>query len=862
MSMPLDPTTIPKYINSLVTPPVYEPTVITNNGKVIFHDYTVDLSEFNQQILPPGFPETTVWGYGGIVKDPQNGNPVYFRNAPGATFEAIREIPISVKWVNNLTGPHSLPVDPTLHWADPNGMDMPMPPFPSFPPGFPLAQQPVPIVPHLHGGETPSDSDGHPEAWFTANEGITGAAFVKSRYHYYNTQEPTTLWYHDHALGITRLNVIMGLAGFYLLRDPNNPLDKPNSVLPQGKYEIPIVIQDRSFNQDGSFAFPMVGINPDIHPYWVPEFFGDTIMVNGKVWPNLDVEPRQYRFRFLNGSNARFYNLKFDNQMPFVQIGSDGGYLPQPVELTSLLIAPGERADILVDFSSLSPGSKLVLTNDANAPFPTGDAPDPQTIGQILQFTLINQPAVIPPQLPSVLNSIPTLTPNEPKRTLVLVEVQGTNGPLEVLLNGQKWSASVSELPIVGSTEDWELVNLTMDAHPIHLHLVQYQIISRQELRAMDYLNDWVTLNGNPPLSQATQVLPVDNYLLGQPIDPPPNEQGWKDTIQAYPGQVTTIRVRFSPQEVSSDQAKPNVNLYPFNPAQGPGYVWHCHILDHEDNEMMRPYNVRVEGLSFTNTAKVSSTDLSILCGTVDYMDSQNSIILAASEALTITKTGSPAEVCAGGVIIYNLTIRNTSASTKTIDLTDTMVVSPSGTILPSDVTTNPSDSIKTQITNGLEIKWLGKTIPGKDTPGNPNAENGYYEVTYTILLETTCGIVGTILNNAQINFSGSTIPSNEVSTLVKAVVDLSILKTKISPQDPVYVGDTIEYNIAVTNNGPCDATGVYVDDKLPTTAMIVPDPNWVLQGGTTYRYTIGNLTAGATINISLKVIPTAPTNL
>ncbi|WP_425807890.1 hypothetical protein ACHOLT_04765 [Desulfitobacterium sp. Sab5] len=277
---------------------------------------------------------------------------------------------------------------------------------------------------------------------------------------------------------------------------------------------------------------------------------------------------------------------------------------------------------------------------------------------------------------------------------------------------------------------------------------------------------------------------------------------------------------------------------------------------------MMRPYNVRVEGPTFTNTAKVSSTDQSILCGTVDSQDSQNSIILAASEALTITKTGLPAELCAGGVLIYTLTIRNTSASTKTFNLTDTIVASPSGTILPGDVTTNPSDSIKTQITNGLEIKWSDITIPGKNTPGNPNAENGYYELTYTIFLTTTCGIVGTISNNAQIDFSGSTIPSNEVSTLVKAVVDLSILKTKISPKDPVYVGDTIEYNITVTNNGPCDATGVYVDDILPATATIVPDPNWVLQGGTTYRYTIGTLAAGATINISLKVVPTAPTNL
>lgn len=347
-------------------------------------------------------------------------------------------------------------------------MPMPTPPFQPFPPGYPLAQSPVPIVTHLHGGETEPSSDGNPEAWFTAGEAITGPAFIKSRYHYVNDQEPTTLWYHNHTLGTTRLNVAMGLAGFYILCDPRNPLDGNDSELPRSKYEVPLVIQDRSFNDDGSLAFPDVGVNPDIHPYWVPEFFGDSIMVNGKVWPDLNVEPRQYRFRVLNGSNARFYNLSFSNQMPFKQIGTDGGYLPKPVQLVSLLIAPGERADILVDFSQLSPGTKLILTNNANAPFPDGDPPDSLTTGQIMQFTVLNKPAILPPPLPEVLNYLVPLEHNSKIRTLTLYEVQGPNGPLEILLNGQKWSSPVSELPLVGSTEDWQFVNLTEDAHPMH----------------------------------------------------------------------------------------------------------------------------------------------------------------------------------------------------------------------------------------------------------------------------------------------------------------------------------------------------------------------------------------------------------
>ena len=594
MSNPLNPIDIPKYTNKLTVPLVYEPTVIkdTTSGRIKCHEYLVTISQFTQQILPPGFPETTVFGYGSRVRNPETSEIIPdFRSSPGPTFEAKRGIPINVKWVNNLTSPHPLAVDPTIHWANPNNMEMPMCPFQPFPPGYPEAQSPVPIVTHLHGGETEPSSDGYPEAWFTADKAITGPEYIKSCYHYVNKQEPTTLWYHDHTLGITRLNVYMGLAGFYLLRDPCDPVDGEYSKLPRGKFEIPLAIQDRSFNDDGSFAFPNVGTNPDFHPYWRQSFLGNTIMVNGKVWPNLDVEPRQYRFRILNGSNSRFYKMSFSNQMPFIQIGTDGGYLPKPVQLVSLLIAPGERADILVDFSQLSPGTKLILTNTANAPFPDGSLPDYQTVGQIMQFTVLNKPVVVPSPLPNRLNCICPLKHGRRVRTLTLFEVGGPNGPLELLLDGQKWSAPVSELPLVGSTEDWQFVSLTTGAHPMHLHLIQFQLFSRQDFLVDKYTSDWLALNGQPPFDHPTKVLPVKPYLLDGPIKPPAHENGWKDTIQAYPGQVTTIRVRFAPQYV--EVSKPGENLFPFNPAAKPGYVWHCHILDHEDNEMMRPYKVR-----------------------------------------------------------------------------------------------------------------------------------------------------------------------------------------------------------------------------------------------------------------------------
>jgi FtsP/CotA-like multicopper oxidase with cupredoxin domain len=596
----LDPATIPKFVNQLVKPPVYKRFIVYNkvktNGQICLeeqHLYFVDLCEFDEQVLPDGMPMTKVWGYGGVVIDQESGRQVYIQSSPGPTFETIRGIAVLIKWQCQLTGGHLFAVDPTLHWANPNDMSMDPPrPWPPFPPGFTEAQIPVPVVTHLHGGEVSSLYDGHPDAWFTAG-GKKGPAYVSSLYYYPNRQEPTTLWYHDHALGITRLNVYAGLAGFYLIRE-GDTCCREKFNLPEGPYEIPIVIQDRSFNEDGSLFFPTEGDNPEIHPYWVPEFFGDTIIVNGKVWPNLNVERRRYRIRLLNGSNARFYHLKLSNGMHFVQIGTDGGYLNEPVELSSLLLAPAERADLLIDFSDIRPGTRILLTNDANAPYPDGDAPNPDTVGQIMQFTVPNDspPPVRPPKLPGRLNHIQRLRPDAPQRTLTLNEVPGPNGPVIILLNGQKWSAPLSERSAVGSTEEWIVANLTMDTHPIHLHLVQFQLLNRQDFNMEEYQLRWEELNGTPPLDHPTKVLPVQPYLTGPPIPPDPNERGWKDTVRMNPNQVTRILVRFAPQDVPVGAVSSGDNLYPFNPSVGPGYVWHCHIIDHEDNEMMRPYHV------------------------------------------------------------------------------------------------------------------------------------------------------------------------------------------------------------------------------------------------------------------------------
>lgn len=633
----IDPLTIPKFVNELMgSPSVYKPVnVYDDAGSLVRQQYTVYMEDdingepILQQILPAGFPMTPIWGYAGTVYSASDPNGVYSVSAPGASFEAIRGVPSHVTWVNNIDNPNMFPVDPTLHWANPTDIPMEeamhhamMGMSPTYPPGYdgtvdPMtnpegwdAQSIVPAVAHLHGAEVSSWYDGGPDAWFTSS-GILGPAYsLPDRpsdlvagpnsvlYKYSNEQPATTLWYHDHALGITRTNVMSGLAGFYLLRDPADPIAP---YLPSGKYEVPLAIQDRTFNLDGSFWFDTVGINPE-HPYWTPEFFGNTIMVNGLVWPNMKVDQGLYRFRLLDGSNARFYTLSFSNGMPFTVIGSDGGYLRTPAVVTKLTVAPGERYDVLVDFRGLKAGAKVIMLNSAKAPFPNGAPATGNTVGQIMQFevTGIAAPTLAP--LPPILNAdlatgFPSLSPASVtnRRILTLTEVMGPGGPLEILLDGQKWANAVSELPAYGTTEEWVIVNPTADTHPIHLHLVQFQLVSRQRFDVNGYMAEWSMLNMGisinhmdpmmPPYSEEPQdVASLDKYLKSNPKPAARWEQGWKDTVQMNPGEVTVIRVKFAPID--------GTPLYSFDPTEGPGYVWHCHILDHEDNEMMRPYQV------------------------------------------------------------------------------------------------------------------------------------------------------------------------------------------------------------------------------------------------------------------------------
>ena len=671
-----DPTLVPKYVSPLVKPPaLVRETKIKNKGMKNAEYYEIAVRQFQQQILPAGFPLTTVWSYG-----PADATTYDLANRffyPAFTIETKWKKPVVVKWVNGLVNPdgtfipHLIPVDPSLHWANPIGQ-RDRRPNPTDDPAYwthPWIDLmgnyvgPVPMITHVHGAHTTEDSDGYPEAWYLpAANNIGDATYTVGTFHDYfagkypgldwgpgyvtftypNDQRATTLWYHDHTLGMTRVNVYAGPAGFYLLRGGPDDMvldsrDLTPAILPSpapGKqinpfgtfYEIPIAIQDRSFNADGSLYYPdnraffegldpaqlqipftydQLGIHPDangwglgcddevsdVAPIWNPEFFGNMMVVNGQTWPFLDVEQRRYRFRLLNGCNSRFLILDF-SAIPGVevwQIGAEGGFLAAPVNHTAtgglLLMGPAERADVIVDFTNVPLGNYVLGNVGPDEPFGGGipgvdfDPADPLTTGQVMQFNVLG-PAVTPDTTtPAQFLQLPAITPlvpDAPARQLSLNEEESKNinvsddgaggliydcatgvpfGPTAALLGTYNpatgvstpmlWMDPISENPSVGTTEVWEIYNFTMDAHPIHLHLVQFQVLDREPMPGMPG--------------------------AGVPRPPEAWESGFKDTVIAYPDEITRVKARFDIAGL---------------------YVWHCHIVEHEDNEMMRPYHV------------------------------------------------------------------------------------------------------------------------------------------------------------------------------------------------------------------------------------------------------------------------------
>jgi bilirubin oxidase len=609
------PGDVDKYVLPLVKPPAMPLSKGSNKNK---DKYKIAVREFQQRILSPPHPVTTV--------------------CPAFTVEATANKTTQVQWRNELVDaignflPHLLPVDQTLHWANPPGGLAGRDKRGSDPTPY---LGPVPLVTHVHGAHTQEDSDGYAEAWYLPNAANIPAGYAKTgtffdyfdakyghnwgpgtaTFKYPNDQPATTLWYHDHSLGMTRLNVYAGPAGYWLIRGGMYDMDLGYVApgvgdSPLGEYtEIPIVIQDRSFNADGSLFYPdnrafFEGLDPaqlqipfipdlacdglpsDVSPIWNPEFFGNMMVVNGFTWPYLEVEQRRYRFRFLNGCNSRFLVLKMTTaprgnndgfntpEHSFWQIGAEQGFLPAPVKLDYLLMAPAERSDVIVDFSNVPVGTEITLVNDGpDAPFggvSLEDLSDWESTGQVMKFVVKaaeNGDTTTPPdQL--VLPAQPVLPATDLTRQVSLNEEEshsvrvsedgsgnivldcGTGeifGPTSALLgtlnpdgtgNPLLWMDPITENPALGATEEWEIHNFTEDAHPIHVHLVKFKVLGRGA-------------NGTQP--------------------PETWETGFKDTVIAYPGEITRIKAKY--------------DLPGF-------YVWHCHIVEHEDNEMMRPFHI------------------------------------------------------------------------------------------------------------------------------------------------------------------------------------------------------------------------------------------------------------------------------
>jgi spore coat protein A, manganese oxidase len=533
-NIPSHPTPQPVELTSFVTPLSIPPVIRPRAGS---EPIPIQIRPFLHK-AHRDLPAATMWGYNGMW--------------PGPTLEVRKGQPISVKWINQLPTKHFLPLDYTIH-----GEEEPVPE--------------VRTVTHLHGARVMPDSDGYPDAWVTS-DGHTGPFRAADPCQFPNDQPATTLWYHDHALGITRLNVYAGLAGFYLIRDT----EEESFNLPSGDCEIPLMIQDRSFNADGSLLYPPAAHGT--HPAWMQEFFGNAICVNGKAMPFLEVEPRKYRFRMVNGSNSRFYHLKLMpanasgkpegklmDAPPFIQIGTDGGLLPAPLKLHYLIFSPGERFDIVIDFSGHN-GSNLVLLNDAPAPYNRGG----QIVPSDVMLFKVTKP-LAKPDTSSVPETLVPFIPLDPaqavrERMLALTEMDRPSDGYTMigLLDQKHWDDPISEDPKAGSTEIWSFVNATGDVHPMHLHLVQFQVINRQTFDVQTY--------------QQTGKL----VFTGIPMAPESNERpAWKDTVKTYAGYVTRVIARFD---------------LPTGTVTKPGdefrYVWHCHVLEHEDNEMMRPYKV------------------------------------------------------------------------------------------------------------------------------------------------------------------------------------------------------------------------------------------------------------------------------
>ena len=502
------------------------------------------------------------WGYGG-------------QSHLGPTIEAQRGEQTPTTFVNAL-GTHVLwrDIDRTLHGASDADRWRPQ------------------TVVHLHGAPNPPDADGHPMAAFRPGS--------RQTYAFGLDLEAATLWYHDHAMGTTRLSVYAGLAGMFFVRDAFDTGEHDNPLgLPAGEYEIPLVISDKLFERNGRLRYQGTPVVPQ--DQWGGGLCGDVIVVNGKAWPRLEVDRGVYRFRAVNGTQLNDYRLELSNRMPFWVIGGDGGLLDAPVAVQALDIAPGERYDLLVDFSSLAPGECVDLRNTMRISW-AGRMIGGVQVPDVMRFVaraargrVTRVPATLrggtgrPVRLPAVAEP----SRLRPASLNVSVNLRGIRGmtALVMNMNNLRFSDPEVEAPEQGTVERWDLVNLdlTIQVHAMHLHLAQFRVLGRQDVNVERLLRDHPT----PPLGRRWVPSPA-GYRRGRLEPPAPYETGWKDTVRCPRGQVTSIVVRWpTAGELGFDPDAPFVT--PAGETEQ-GYVWHCHLLDHEDHEMMLPLRVVAPG--------------------------------------------------------------------------------------------------------------------------------------------------------------------------------------------------------------------------------------------------------------------------
>ncbi|MES3516723.1 MAG: multicopper oxidase domain-containing protein [Natronomonas sp.] len=530
-----------RWVDELPRPAVAEPS-----GRKEGHPhYEIEMQAVEQR-LHRDLPPTTVFGYDGLY--------------PGPTIEARQGEPIFVRWKNALPERHILPVDTTIKAQK-----------------APHDGSGVWAVTHLHGGNVPPESDGQDEMWYTPGYEETGPKFDGKDYLYPNDQPAATLWYHDHAPGITRLNVYAGLAGLYLLRSDT----EAELGLPDGEYEIPLVFQDRRFEEDGSLFYPSTTNDPtdDLpDPTIVRQFYGDTSVVNGKVWPRLSVEPRKYRLRLLNGANSRYYRLKlleYDEATgetggdgpAFVGIGNDGGLLSEPVRVERRLeFGPGQRFDVVVDFSEYA-GETLLLHNDAPAPYLGSGRGDELSLPEVLLVDVSSAAVTDDSRVPDTLVDTPEIDAAEAvrERHLALTSRSDEHGRMFHLLgsdgdpSGHRMSDPITERVNSGDVEIWSFDNRTGMSHPMHLHVVHFQVLGRQSTAAYD---------------------PDTAGIDVSELEPPRAfERGWNDTISVDPGEVVHVAVPFGEYDGKFEDHTGR-------------YMWHCHMLEHEDYDMMRPFEI------------------------------------------------------------------------------------------------------------------------------------------------------------------------------------------------------------------------------------------------------------------------------